>query len=154
MTKKLYRSTRDRMLGGVAGGLAEYFEIDSTLIRILFIITLFLGGTGIIAYVLLWIVVPEAPYFVYNASSEVSADPTINAAGTEIPPDQSVENYLKIQEEKKNKRIILGGILLILLGLVFLADNFIPRFDFSDLVPLLIVAAGVGILINSMKKKS
>jgi len=49
MAKKLYRSTTDKMLGGIAGGLAEYFDIDSTLIRVLFILTVFLGGGGIIA---------------------------------------------------------------------------------------------------------
>jgi phage shock protein C len=151
MTKKLYRSSRDRMLGGVAGGLAEYFEIDSTLIRILFVITLFIGGTGIIAYILLWIVVPEAPYYHYqqNPSPE-----NITPAEGELQPEKDIETYLNIQEEKKKKRIVFGGIVLILLGLIFLADNFIPRFDASDLFPLLLVAVGVGVLINAMKKNN
>ena len=48
MAKKLYRSSTDKMIGGVAGGLAEYFDIDSTLIRVLFIVIVFLGGGGII----------------------------------------------------------------------------------------------------------
>ena len=62
MAKKLYRSITDKMIGGVAGGLAEYFDIDSTLVRVLFIVVVFLGGGGIVAYIILWIVVPQKPY--------------------------------------------------------------------------------------------
>lgn len=150
MPKKLYRSSRDRMLGGVAGGLAEYFEIDSTLIRILFVITLFIGGTGVLAYILLWIVVPEAPYTYYQTKNGTS---TQNSTDSVPPPVvNDVENYLKIQDEKKKKRIIFGGMVLIIIGMIFLADNFIPRFNASDLLPLLLVAVGIGILINATKK--
>jgi phage shock protein C len=154
MTKRLYRSSRDRMLGGVAGGLAEYFEIDSTLVRILFVITLFIGGTGILAYILLWIVVPEAPYYHYQKANPAE---NINSTGPggEVPgPEADIETYLLIQEEKKKKRIIFGGIVLIILGLIFLADNFITRFNASDLLPLLLVAIGIGVLINAMKKNN
>jgi len=58
MNKKLYRSRKDKMIGGVAGGLGEYFDIDSTLVRIIFVVSLFLGGTGVLAYIILWIVIP------------------------------------------------------------------------------------------------
>jgi phage shock protein C len=149
MTKKLYRSSRDRMLGGVAGGLAEYFEIDSTLVRILFIITLFIGGTGILAYILLWIVVPEMPYHYQQTPATEEFPQTVDESAA---PQADIDNYLRIQEEKKKKRIVFAGIILIILGLIFLADNFIPRFNASDLFPLLIVAIGIGILINAMKK--
>ncbi len=150
MPRKLYRSSRDRMLGGVAGGLAEYFEIDSTLVRILFVITLFIGGTGVLAYILLWIVVPEAPYTFYQAKNGTSSHSSTESAPPS--PVADVENYLKIQDEKKKKRIIFGGAVLIIIGMVFLADNFIPHFDASDLFPLLLVAVGIGILINATKK--
>jgi len=58
-TKKLYRSAKDKMIGGVAGGLGEYFNVDPTLIRLLFVLVCLLGGSGIIAYLILWIIVPE-----------------------------------------------------------------------------------------------
>lgn len=58
--KKLTRSTDDRMLAGVAGGLAEYFNIDPTLVRLLFVTFTLLGGPGLILYIIMWIVVPEA----------------------------------------------------------------------------------------------
>ena len=57
--KKLYRSTKDKMIGGVAGGLGEYFNVDTTLIRLLFVLVCLLGGSGILAYIILWIIVPE-----------------------------------------------------------------------------------------------
>ena len=59
--KKLTRSADDRMLAGVAGGLAEYLDIDPVLIRILFVIIALLGGgfIGILIYVVLWIILPE-----------------------------------------------------------------------------------------------
>ena len=58
--KKLMRS-EDRMVAGVAGGLAEYFDTDPTLIRILFVLLTLLGfgGLGIITYIVLWIIMPE-----------------------------------------------------------------------------------------------
>ena len=59
--KRLYRSNRDVMLGGVAGGLAEYFNIDPTIIRLLFILLTFAGGPGLIIYFLLWVIVPRNP---------------------------------------------------------------------------------------------
>lgn len=60
-TKKLYRSQSDRMLAGVCGGLGAYFGIDSTILRILFVLlTVFVGG-GFIVYILLWIFIPQEP---------------------------------------------------------------------------------------------
>ena len=61
MSKKLYRSRIDRMIGGVSAGLAKYFDIDPTIVRVLFVVSIFLGGGGILAYIILWIVVPEEP---------------------------------------------------------------------------------------------
>jgi len=59
--KKLTRSADDRMLAGVAGGLAGYFDIDPAIFRILFVIIALLGGgfIGILIYVVLWIIMPE-----------------------------------------------------------------------------------------------
>lgn len=61
MTRRLYRSRTDKMIGGVAGGLAEYFDVDPVFIRIAFVLLLFLSGIGFIAYILLWILVPKTP---------------------------------------------------------------------------------------------
>lgn len=57
--KKLYRSFKDRMIAGVCGGLADYFGIDSTWVRLIFLLFLLLGGSAILVYVIMWIVVPS-----------------------------------------------------------------------------------------------
>lgn len=57
--RKLTRSTDDRMVAGVAGGLAEHFAVDSTLVRVAWVLAVVFGGFGLLAYVILWIVLPE-----------------------------------------------------------------------------------------------
>jgi phage shock protein PspC (stress-responsive transcriptional regulator) len=63
MAKKLYLSDTDRKLGGVCGGIGEYLEIDSTIIRLLWVILIFMAGTGILAYIVAWAIVPKQPRF-------------------------------------------------------------------------------------------
>jgi phage shock protein PspC (stress-responsive transcriptional regulator) len=58
-TRKLYRSRTNRKLAGVCGGLAQYSNIDATLIRVLFVVLALLGGPGLVIYLLMWILVPE-----------------------------------------------------------------------------------------------
>ena len=59
MQKRFYLSTTDKKIGGVCGGIAEYFNIDSLLVRILFVILIFGVGTGLWAYLLLWLLAPK-----------------------------------------------------------------------------------------------
>jgi phage shock protein C len=60
--KKLYRSRTDKKIAGVCGGLAEYFNIDATIIRIIFVVLLLPGGfPGLVPYVILWLFVPVKP---------------------------------------------------------------------------------------------
>lgn len=59
--KKLYRSMKNKMLGGVAAGLGEYFAIDPTIVRLGFVALALLGGPGIVIYVIMWLVVPPEP---------------------------------------------------------------------------------------------
>ena len=60
-TRKLYRSKTNRQVAGVCGGLAEYFNLDVTLIRVLFVLLAVLGGSGVVLYVAMWIIVPKEP---------------------------------------------------------------------------------------------
>lgn len=59
--KKLYRSKKDKMIAGVCGGIAEYFEIDSTIARLVFVLLLFMCGGGLLAYIICAIVIPQKP---------------------------------------------------------------------------------------------
>ena len=60
-TRKLYRSKTNRQVAGVCGGLAERFNVDPTLMRVLFIVLAIFGGAGIILYIAMWIIVPKEP---------------------------------------------------------------------------------------------
>lgn len=59
--KRLYRSRKDRMIAGVCGGLAQYFALDPVWIRLIFILFFLLGGSALLIYVIMWIIVPNAP---------------------------------------------------------------------------------------------
>lgn len=59
ITRSLYRSSEHKIIGGVSYGMGEYFKLDPTLIRILFILLTFFGGVGIILYLVLWVVLPD-----------------------------------------------------------------------------------------------
>ncbi len=61
MKKRLYRSRTERMIGGVCGGVAEYFDIDPTLVRALWVAVSLFAGLGIILYLILWVVMPQEP---------------------------------------------------------------------------------------------
>jgi phage shock protein C len=59
--RRLYRDRRDRMIGGVCGGLGKYFSIDPTVLRILFVLGVLLAGHGLLIYLILLVLVPEEP---------------------------------------------------------------------------------------------
>ena len=59
--KKLYKSNKDRMISGVCGGVAEYLNVDPTIVRLIWVLLSFGAGTGIIAYIVCAIVLPTAP---------------------------------------------------------------------------------------------
>jgi phage shock protein C len=58
---KLYRSRQDRLIGGVCGGLSERYGMDSTWVRLLFVLFFFAGGSALLVYLIMWLIVPLAP---------------------------------------------------------------------------------------------
>jgi phage shock protein PspC (stress-responsive transcriptional regulator) len=61
MSKRLYRSRTDRKIAGICGGLGDYFGVDPVIFRIIWVILLLGAGSGLLAYVIFWLIVPEAP---------------------------------------------------------------------------------------------
>ena len=59
--KRLYRSRTDSVIAGVCGGVAEYFNIDPTLVRLAFVLVFLVGGAALLAYIIMWVVVPLEP---------------------------------------------------------------------------------------------
>lgn len=152
MNKKLYRSNKEKMLGGVAGGLAEYFSIDPTLVRIIFVVSLFVGGAGILAYIILWIVVPEEP-FVFAGTGPAEKKQNEESGSTSINEtyQQDQQQYYQAVNEQRQKRSSILGIILVIIGALFLISNFVPRIHFGDFWSLILIAIGIGLLLNARK---
>ena len=106
---RLYRSRQERIIAGVAGGLAEYFEVDVALIRLLWIIAFFMGG-GLFVYLIAWFVIPERPAFSTEEQETI---------------DLEVEDSPESREDR-DKRWRLGGLVLIMVGLIFLFGKSSP----------------------------
>jgi len=150
MYKKLYRSVTDKMLGGVCGGLAEYFDIDPVIVRLLFVLAVIFGGSGILAYIILWIIIPQKPYIITPFTSEKTEGDSANSSDEK----KSENNTYFVSEEikKSGNKSIYAGAFLILLGGIFLLDNFIPYFHFGDFWPLILVGLGLAIILNAKNK--
>jgi phage shock protein C len=74
--KRLVRSTNDKKIAGVAAGLADYFDLDPTIIRLVWLLAVLFAGTGLIAYIILWIALPPGPTGIERTSSVPSAPVT------------------------------------------------------------------------------
>jgi len=171
MHKKLYRSAREKMLGGVAGGLAEYFDVDPTIVRLVFVLSIFVGGAGIIAYIIMWIVVPQGPFVPYNMNTNIPPQNQGSATGTdsnsptggnsstetgtapnkETPSDLN-QDYSQFQKTHHEKHAIIWGIVLVIFGIFLLANNMIDRIHFHDIFPVALIVLGIGLLLNAIKK--
>jgi phage shock protein PspC (stress-responsive transcriptional regulator) len=146
--KRLYRSAKSKVFGGVAGGIAEYFDIDPIIIRLLFVIIAFAGGGGAIVYLILWVAFPLEPCTPFTMNMGAG-----ESFGSENPDSQPTPDHtggtsdpLNFPVKKENKNGLIGGVILIALGLIFLANRFIPNINFGDLWPLVLVVLG-GVLI-------
>lgn len=148
MRDRLYRSRRVKVLGGVAGGLAQYFNIDPTIVRILFVVFTLTHGIGLLLYIILWVVVPEEPfelaYPIQNDEPKTEGQPD--------SPTRSDFDGVSLEGKKSGSGRIIAGTILIGLGLIFFADRFIPSFDFRDIVPIAFVLVGGLLIWNSLKK--
>lgn len=148
MAKELYRDKQRASIGGVCAGLADYFNVDVTLVRALFLVALFGFGSGVLLYIILWIVIPEKR-FEFNAGAP-TVDYTVNDAGEAKPVEEVVDK----KRRKKNNESVIGGLVLLTLGVIFLADEFVPWFEFHKLWPLILIAVGVGVIWNNNKKQN
>ena len=73
--KRLYRSRTERMIAGVCGGLADYFDVDPTLIRLAFVLLVLAGSAGFWLYVVMALIVPEEPVTSYRPPEEDTSEP-------------------------------------------------------------------------------
>ncbi|SNT16649.1 phage shock protein C (PspC) family protein [Ekhidna lutea] len=134
--KKLFRSTDDRVLGGVSGGIASYFGTDPVVIRVLFVVSIFLGGAGLLAYIILWIITPEAKSI--TEKMQMQGEPV-----TISNIEENVKKSLNVKEGEENVfvKILLFPFRLIAIIFKALGEILGPLLKFS--IEALRIAVGV-----------
>ena len=140
----LYRSSNQAVIGGVAAGIAEHLKTDPTLIRIIFVIVAMFGGGGLLIYVILWIALPthETKHF------EIPKGPTMGEGAKKMDPS---DPDFKMPVAPNNGGLI-AGLIMISLGVIFLADRFLPRIHFSDMWPVILLVVGVVLIVSAYSK--
>ena len=178
MNGRLYRSRDDRMLAGVAGGLAEYWDADPSLIRVLWALLIIpTGGIALVVYIVMAIVVPEeldhpiAPAIAPTPPGAAAA-PSVDMTSTgEAPPTTGVApgspafadprearrasraaRRAARRERRGNTGPVLIGSFLVLLGAFFLAREWWPQIDFDWLWPAMLIVLGVLVLVASVRR--
>ncbi len=143
--KKLFRDPEDKKLGGVASGIAKYFGVDVAVVRILFLISIFLGGFGILAYIVLWIAVPEA--VTLTERMQMQGDP-VTLAGIE----QTLKDNLNMRD-RNGEESTLAKIILLPIRLISQIINWMGRAlgpVLAFLVTLIRVGAGILLIVISI----
>jgi phage shock protein PspC (stress-responsive transcriptional regulator) len=133
MEKKLQRDTRNKVIGGVCAGLANYFGMDASLLRLLLALMVLFAGSGFWLYIILWIVMP-------------AGDPQVTMEnGDAIMSDIS-------EPTKINKGSLVIGLVLIGLGGLGLLHRFVPSFSWQMLWPIFLIVLGIILIIPKDKK--
>ncbi|SHJ69369.1 PspC domain-containing protein [Paramaledivibacter caminithermalis] len=145
MSKRLYRSRNDRILAGVCGGIADYFGIDTSLVRIAWVIFTLMGGAGIIAYIICAIVFPEGSS--YNTA--LNDDEYVVGAKNY---DDKYEHYYGKENGENDKNRILIGTILIVLGVLFLIKKYVYWFDLGKLWPVALIILGAFIIFKKREE--
>jgi phage shock protein C len=157
-SKRLYRSSRERILGGVSGGLADYFDVDPTLVRLAWVLLAF-SGVGVLAYLVAWVLMPEAPWRSRGARENgaqsrgpASAEMTVEAT----PEPEEAQSRPETGQHREYRYGIpsgawVMGLILVVVGVFLLLRNFIPLLWALPFWPLLIILAGVALLVGAFR---
>lgn len=147
MRKNLTRSSSNIVVAGVAAGLAEYLNIDPVIIRIAFVLITIWGGSGLLLYIILWIIMPEEKK-TYKSSEEM-----VKSNAQQIKEKvQDIAGDITTTANKENPRV-LAGIVLLVLGVLFLLSTFgvfniFQFFRGEQLWPLVLVVLGIILLVK------
>lgn len=151
MTEQLHRSSTNKVIAGVCGGLAEYFNIDATLVRLLWALAFFLAGTGFILYILAWVIIPDDPANVRREGYAVpgASGPEEQGGNTPDALSGTGNGY-----RREDKRHLVLGLTLIVLGVFFMLDRIFPFFRLHNLWPLILIIIGIMILMKKGGSRS
>ncbi|MDP1677683.1 MAG: PspC domain-containing protein [Bacteroidota bacterium] len=132
--QRLYRSQTNKVFAGVCGGLAEYFDVDPVVIRVLFVLMVLFGGTGIVLYIAAIFIVPKKPF--------IFGEPTAATAAGSTPLTSSnanVRNWFGIV-------LVSIGVILLLANLdIFHFFNFVEG-AFEFIFPVLLIISGMAVI--------
>jgi phage shock protein C len=145
VNRRLYRCREDRRLGGVAAGVAEFFDLDPTLVRVLWFLSIFAGGFSILLYVGLWIIVPLEPL-------PGTIDPSADA--TAVVATGGPEGHRHATRGAGTGRVAtFVGLTLILLGGLALVDSLVPSWTDSwrYLWPLFFLGIGTVLVATAVR---
>ena len=143
---KLRRAEIDKVIAGVAGGIGKYFNIDSTVIRLIFILLTIFGGGGILLYLVLWLIMPSP-----RSASMTTEDAIAENKEEIMSMAQKATESIRYQTGKTNKSREVFAIILVIFGVYFLLVNLgLLRFiNIATYWPLVLVFLGVYILVTN-----
>ena len=144
--RKLRRNPMNRVIGGVCSGLADFLGVDVALMRIAFVIAFLFASFGFWLYIILWIVLPENGQQSFGQSQGQSQSQS--QGQSQSPQSESVS----VSKSESKVKSIFAGAFIILIGLLFLVNNFIPINWVWKLWPLILVAIGVVMIVTARKK--
>ncbi len=123
-TRRLHRSRKDRMIAGVAGGIGQYFDIDPILVRLAFVVLTLAGGSGILFYIVAWIIMPEAT----EAEDAVPAPAPASAR-------------------------VLAGAALVVVGAMILIQRVLPWFSDEVFWALVLIVIGAAVILGGTGRR-
>lgn len=148
MNRRLVRSRTDRVIGGVAAGVADYLNADPALVRIAWALLVPLtGGAALLAYLVAWVVVPEGdgtPVAV-AADDGVTGDIATSDPGAPRPAPRAAPG--------ENRAGLVVGIGLVLIGVWFLVREYVPDVDWGLIWPAVLIGIGAIILVATMRRR-
>jgi phage shock protein PspC (stress-responsive transcriptional regulator) len=146
--KRLTRSRTDYMLGGVCSGLGHYFSIDATIVRLVFVVLAVSGGSGVLLYLVLWIVMPR------EDSDQIDGAFTGDEFGRRARQMGDEMRQVASQPNPRTAQFI--GIALVVIGLVYLVQNlhipWLTWFNSQIAWPAVLIVAGALLLARAFKK--
>ncbi|MEI8143797.1 MAG: PspC domain-containing protein, partial [Candidatus Berkelbacteria bacterium] len=147
--KKLYRSSTNRVFGGVAAGLGEYFDIDPSLVRLAFVIVVLMGGIGLAIYIVAWVVIPNEPS---TTETKTGADEIKEKAETIASEIKSATKDLRNDVRRRHDSKAIFGMIILIIGLLLLFQNIIGVNLWHNFWPVILILIGFAVMINSLKK--
>jgi phage shock protein PspC (stress-responsive transcriptional regulator) len=148
--KRLYRSRTNSVVAGVCGGVAEYFAIDPTIVRLAWIIAIFMGGVGIPAYIVAWLIVPANPGGEWADDWRWSARAQRGEPATEVGPEGQEPTAPPVAIGGSDGPRVFG-LFLVAVGAFLLIRNLMPDLGLGRFWPLLLVGLGVWLVYQAVR---